>query len=530
LAVAAKNGELRLLWFMQHSGYLRFFAPAVRLLAERGHTIHLGFSRPDKDPDDTRLLDEVLATYPNVTAGAAPVRRRGDGWRLVAELVRSLIDVGRYVHPRYADAPALRARMAQKLIDHVHTARAADPVTQWLTRRVVRFMDARTSERLSRRLVGFFSALERAIPTSRIIDKFLRDWEPHAVLVTPVVDFSSPQVEFVKSARKLGIASAVTVASWDNLTGKGLIRVIPDFVLVWNDTQVEEAVELHRVPRERIVVTGACKFDDWFGRSPDRTFDELASRVGLAADKPFLLYVCSAPFIAPEEVGFVRTWLETLRADGDPRLREIGVLVRPHPRNAPQWENVDLSTLGNASIWPRTAEQPDVGAARSDFFDSLFHCSAVVGLNTSALIDAAIVGRSVFSPLAPDFEGTQRGTLHFHYLLFENGGFLHTAETLEAHCRQLRELLDHGDAHAAQTRAFVASFVRPRGLDRPATPILADEIEAVARAALAPRRRSVGDYAARALLAPAAFAAGIVGRLSAGVRGSPHANVAPPAG
>src|SRR5205823_14397161 len=247
--------------------------------------------------------------------------------------------------------------------------------------------------------------------------------------------------------------SAVTVASWDNLTGKGLIRVIPDRVLVWNQTQVEEAVELHGAPRAQVVATGACKFDEWFKRRPDGAFTEFASRVGLASGRPYLLYVCSAPFIAPEEVGFVKRWLASLRAEPDGRVRDIGVLVRPHPHNAPQWDGVHLSEFGNVSIWPRQAEQPDTGEARADFFDSLFHSSAVVGVNTSALIEAAIVGKSVFSPLAPEFAGTQRGTLHFHYLLFENGGFLHAAETMGEHFTQLSEMLEQGDRHAAQTRA-----------------------------------------------------------------------------
>jgi hypothetical protein len=351
-----------------------------------------------------------------------------------------------------------------------------------------------------------------------VIDAFLREHRANVVLVTPIVEFSSSQVEYVKSARKVGIPSAVTVASWDNLTGKGLIRVIPDRVIVWNETQVEEAVELHGVPRERVVVTGAGKFDEWFERRPRRGYADFTTRVGLDPRRPYLLYVCSAPFIAPEEVSFVRGWIETLRSQPGGPLREIGVLVRPHPRNGPQWYEADLSDLADVTIWPRRAEQPDTGDARADFFDSLWHSSAVVGINTSALIDAAIVGKSVLSPLAPEFAGTQRGTLHFNYLLYENGGFLHTAESTEQHLAQLRSVLEHGDEHAAQTRAFVASFVRPHGLDRPASPILAGAIEELARTAPARSRRSVGRYAMRALLAPAALGAGVVGTVSTAVR------------
>ena len=41
-------------------------------------------------------------------------------------------------------------------------------------------------------------------------------------------------------------------------------------------------------------------------------------------------------------------------------------------------------------------------------------------------------------------------------------------------------MLDEDEEGAARRRAFVESFVRPHGLDRPATPILADAIEELA--------------------------------------------------
>src|SRR5207237_5294939 len=105
-------------------------------------------------------------------------------------------------------------------------------------------------------------------------------------------------------------------------------------------------------------------------------------------------------------------------------------------------------------------------------------------------------------------------------LLYENGGFLHTAETTEEHLAQLRSVLEQGDDHAGQTRRFVESFVRPHGLDRPATPILVDAIEALAQTAPARARRSLAGYAARGLLAPAALGARVVGSVSLAVRGT----------
>jgi hypothetical protein len=517
--------SLRVLWFMLHSGYLRYFGPAIQLLADRGHDVRLAFTRLEKDPGDARLARELAASRSGITFGEAPLRRRGDGWRPIAGLARSLVDLGRYVDPRYSDAPALRARMARKLTEHVRSARAVDPVTARLTLALVHFMESRSSERLSHTIVGSLGAVERAIPTSPGVDAFLRKEAPDVVLATPVVEFGSNQVEYVKSARKLGIPSAVAVASWDNLTGKGLIRVVPDRVFVWNEIQAREAREMHGVPGDRIVATGAQKFDEWFARSPATTREAFAAKVGLDPKRPYVLYVCSSPFIAPDEVGFVRRWLRRLRGDARGELRELGILVRPHPQNADQWRGVDLRD-GNAAIWPPGGAQPDAGEARADFFDSLAHSAAVVGINTSALLEAAILGKNVLTPLAPEFAGTQLGTLHFRYLLFENGGFVHTAEGLDEHADQLALALRRGDEHATQTRRFVERFLRPHGLDVPAAPILADAIERLASMKPEPVRVAPGAAILRALLAPAALAAATVGPLAARRRRPPDPGAA----
>jgi hypothetical protein len=512
---------LRIEWFMLHSGYIRYFGPAIRLLAEHGHGVHLSFTRFEKDPGDAKLADDLAASHSNITVGQAPLRPRNDGWRPLAGLVRGLTDLGRYVHPRYADSPALRARMAGKLSEHVRTARAVDPVTSSLTLRLIRFMESHTGERWSRRIVAALGAVERAIPTSGDVDAHLRRRRPDAVLVTPLIEFASSQVEYVKSARRAGIPSAAAVASWDNLTGKGLMRVLPDRVFVWNDIQVREAEELHGAPRGAAIATGAAKFDEWFERRPRWTREELAARAGLDPSRPYVLYVCSSAFIAPDEVSFVRTWVERLRSDERRSLRELGVLVRPHPQNAAQWRDADLSRLANLSVWPRAGAQPDDGDARAEFFDSLVHGAAVVGINTSVLLEAAILGKSVLVPLVPRFAGTQQGTLHFRYLLHENGGFLHVASTLDEHADQLAAALEHGDDHAEQTRRFVESFLRPRGLERPAAPIHADAIERLALLTPAPARRTAGSLVLRVALTPLAAGASVLGAASERIRVRP---------
>jgi hypothetical protein len=102
------------------------------------------------------------------------------------------------------------------------------------------------------------------------------------------------------------------------------------------------------------------------------------------------------------------------------------------------------------------------------------------------MIEAAIIGRPVFSLLADEFAGTQEGSIHFHHLLPENGGCVRVAATLEEHVEQLSHRLGDPEGARMEIERFVAMFIRPHGLDRRATPIFADTIE---RLAASPRPR-----------------------------------------
>jgi len=302
------------------------------------------------------------------------------------------------------------------------------------------------------------------------------------VLVTPLIELGSPQTAIVRSAQASGIPVALCVASWDNLTNKGGIREELDLVAVWNEAQRREAVELHGVPPERVVATGANPYDHWFEWEPTRSREEFCASVGLPGDRPFVLHVGSSRFIAPHEVPFVTRWLQFLRSHADPSLRELGVLIRPHPQNATQWEDFDVSAFRAVAIHPRAGQDPVDRGSKSFFYDSIHHSAGVVGINTSALIESAIVGRTVYTLALPEVRRGQEGTLHFRHLVQAGGGVLEVADSLEQHAAQLQRGLAVPDA-INRNNAFLEEFVRPYGLDTPAAPRLIEAIEQMAGAA-----------------------------------------------
>ena len=136
--------------------------------------------------------------------------------------------------------------------------------------------------------------------------------------------------------------------------------------------------------------------------------------------------------------------------------------------------------------------------ADQGLYDSLHHSGAVVGLNTSAMIEAGILDKPVLTLVMEEFAGGQEETLHFHYLRAANGGLLHEAHGFEEHVAQLGAALRAQDGD--RIRKFVERFVRPRGLQTPVTPIMADEIERAARIRKRPRRPAPWHYVARGIM------------------------------
>jgi hypothetical protein len=233
-------------------------------------------------------------------------------------------------------------------------------------------------------------------------------------------------------------------------------------------------------------VTGAQLFDHWFDWTPSTSRETFCSRVGLASGEPYVLYLCSSRFIAPNECVFIRQWVQQLRQSSLPVLRRAGVLVRPHPQNEEQWRRFDGSDLENFAVYPPEGAIPVDEKSKADYFDSIYHSAAVVGVNTTAEIESAIVGRQVFSILAPEFRDTQEGTLHFHHLVRVAGGLVHVATDFPDHFAQLEIALRDGAKDDGRCRRFVEAFVRPYGMDVPATPKLVEAIETAATRSAVP--------------------------------------------
>jgi hypothetical protein len=452
---------MKLLFIARHYTYFRNYDGALRELAARGHHIHLAVEIEKEREAEGRAVAETLAReYPErITHGKLP----RPGARIKNAITRRLrlgYDYLRYLDTFYDTAPLRRVR-----------ARDRTP----LILRVLGNPLVLGGPGWRRRVRRLLHAMDKAVSPPRATSEYLRAQDPDALVITPLVDLGSQQIDYVRAAKTLRIPTALAVWSWDHLSSKALLRDHPDRVFVWNETQRREAIDEHGVPSDRVVVTGAQCFDHWFARRPSRSREEFCAQLKLPFDRPLILYVATGLIVgSPPEPPFVREWLQALRQSGDPVLAEASVLIRPHPSQADVWRGVDLRELGPVAVW---GGNPVDETSRADYFDSLYHSAAVVGLNTSAFIEAGIVGRDVLTILPARFHDNQEGTVHFRYLLQIGGGLLRVARDLDTHVAQLAEALRCTPGSDHPHRAFLERFVRPRGLEQPATPAFIAAVE-----------------------------------------------------
>ena len=198
---------MKILFLGRRYLYFRAFEGVVRELARRGHHVHLAVEHDDLEGRPA-LVDALTAAFPTVTCGYAPARAEDD-WAWVAGRLRLGLDYLRYQHPLFDDAPKLRDRARERTPGgFVRAGEAVRRYGRWARRP----------------LAALVRHLERAVPDDPAIGGFLDEQRPDAVLITPLIDLGSSQIDYLRAAKARGIATAMCVWSWDHLSSKAYIR------------------------------------------------------------------------------------------------------------------------------------------------------------------------------------------------------------------------------------------------------------------------------------------------------------------
>jgi hypothetical protein len=432
----------------------------------RGHELTLLFDAKWSKRVSRDLLDAFVERWPDTRVGDLRKRQGGVARRLVFG-ARELRSYGAYVR-----------RLG---LDSKYTVRWRQYLPAWAKRA------SRGDHQMRGRLLTLalrwpasdscFALIERLVPAERAIGDHLAELGADVVLATPANLRFDEEIEYVKAARRWGIPSAILVLTWDNLTTKGLVHVIPSVLLAWNEAHATEAETLHRVPRSRIRIVGSPFFDKWLDRSlAPEPRDAFCQRLGLAPERPVVLYLGSSKHIAPDEGWVVAELERSLRSSKEPALRDATVLVRPHPFN----HEAHAAHEGDGIVvWPTSVRLPELPDQQRELVSAVTHAVCAVGLNTSAMIDAVALDRPVLTVLLDRYADTQRSAEHFRHLA--DSGAIELATSFDDLAVRIAAVAAGKDSTVAARARFVRTFLRPGDPTVSAGHAAADQLEALAR-------------------------------------------------
>jgi hypothetical protein len=429
-----RPSRLHIVFFSHNHAILHNFDNSLRNFLRNGHKITIVL--PEAKPGEKRRERQWRGIKQGRITFKFGPRFRGDRFEVLANYVRKARTSLLYRNSIFTQASVIQKRVAEATPQHLKN-----------------FLDSPWVRRCPRFADFFCRLVEAAIPASDQAKRFIASLKPDIVLITPYIAPSTRyQIEYAKAARELGVPVGVPVHSWDNLTSKEAIQVQPDRLFVWNKTQVKEAVRIHNVPRSRISVTGGMRFANFFGTSSELPREDFCKSVGLDPNEPLLTYLGSSRTIAPDEHLFLWRWIAAVRAAADPVLRQCNIFVRPHPHNSVIWDHWPKTSPARVAVWDGR------GNDIRGIIESVSHSVAVIGINTTAMLEAAALEKPVLTVVDENLSVGQTQRVHFQYL---TDGLVTAAFSLEDHVADLTNIL-HGDtSFARKSKTFVRSFLAP---------------------------------------------------------------------
>lgn len=73
--------------------------------------------------------------------------------------------------------------------------------------------------------------------------------------------FDDKEIQLLREARRRNIKTVGFINSWDKMTARGIIRLLPDQLIVFNELVKKEAMKYGDMPEKRIIITGIPQYD-----------------------------------------------------------------------------------------------------------------------------------------------------------------------------------------------------------------------------------------------------------------------------
>lgn len=235
------------------------------------------------------------------------------------------------------------------------------------------------------------------LPSKSLEELFCR-YAPAVVFATNILAYED--INLICEARKHGVPTISMSKSWDTMSSKGLLRILPDYFIVQNHIVKEEAVRFHNFKDSQIFVAGMPQYDSYFERAGLVSREEFFQSVGLDQKKKLIFYCGIGDWLAPNEhevVEMIDKAIEVNRINFPAQI-----LARPHPKYRGIDEKVRecRHTILDRRATYIGAKVEDWEFEEKDIFhliNSIAHCDVLVTTASTMSIEGCIFDKPVIN-------------------------------------------------------------------------------------------------------------------------------------
>ncbi len=284
---------------------------------------------------------------------------------------------------------------------------------------------------------------------SGLFGEFFDKYSPDAVFLAHL--FDDTETDLLREAKRRGVPAVGFINSWDKLTARGIMRLLPGKLIVFNDLVKEEAIRHADMKAGDIFVAGIPQYD-WHVNYPPMSRKDFCAKKGLDPAKKIIVYAPMGKTYSNSDWDIVDLLHAAISAG---RIPNAQLLVRFQPNDF-----LDESELRKRSylVYDRpgirfsSTRGVDWDMSFDDIrglTDTLANADLFICYASSMSIDAAVFHKPVINI---DFEVKERQLLsksptHFyqmtHYRNAVNSGGIAYPRSEEELISQIRRYLEH---------------------------------------------------------------------------------------
>lgn len=288
----------------------------------------------------------------------------------------------------------------------------------------------------------FMRWLDYRITPKRFFAGYFEKYSPDLVFATDL--FEPHDIDVMREAKHRGIPAIGMIRSWDNITSKGLNRIIPDKLIAHTEKIKDEAVTYCDFRPSDVLVVGIPHYDNYTAEKRISR-EELFRKLQLDPKKKTIFFAPPSDIYSKNDPISEKAInaLKEMDAQLILRMYLVGNVQLGEIKAIPNKIAIDVP--GSGSDFMRA----DLTSGDAHLADLLYHSDVVVAFASTLAIDAVVFDKPVVfigfdgTPGRPYWQSLRRFYDYDHQKSILETGGVRLARTMEELVRLVKVYLDN---------------------------------------------------------------------------------------